>query len=443
MLTDINQRSSLILKNIIASFIVKGWSAVVVLLMVPLTLKMLGVYNNGVWLTISGILIWIDFMDIGLGNGLRNIVAQYVAVGDDNKARMAVSSTFFILTLIIIPLLLLFCALIQLLDMHDLLGISPTIVPELNIILTIALTMTSITFILKAIGNLYMGLQLPAVSNLIMCLGQTLSLVITFIAYILGCRSLLYVVFINTLSPLIVWAVSFPYTFYCRYPQYRPSIKLIDKQISRLLCSQGIKFFVLQIFSVVLFASVNVIISRMFSPSEVTPYQIAYRYFSLVLVLFNIISLPFWNATTDAYSRGDFAWIKNSSRKLDLVVGVSLLGLIAMVLLSNVVYSLWIGNEVHIPLALSVAMAAYIFVLVVSLRYSYILNGVNALRIQLIFTIFATLAFIPLSLYAAHTFKSVTSIVWVMCLINVPGMLANTWKYYQIFYKNERSVDKM
>ncbi len=443
MLTDINQRSSLILKNIIASFIVKGWSAVVVLLMVPLTLKMLGVYNNGVWLTISGILIWIDFMDIGLGNGLRNIVAQYVAVGDDNKARIAVSSTFFILTLIIIPLLLLFCALIQLLDMHDLLGISPTIVPELNIILTIALTMTSITFILKVIGNLYMGLQLPAVSNLIMCLGQTLSLVITFIAYILGCRSLLYVVFINTLSPLIVWAVSFPYTFYCRYPQYRPSIKLIDKQISRLLCSQGIKFFVLQIFSVVLFASVNVIISRMFSPSEVTPYQIAYRYFSLVLVLFNIISLPFWNATTDAYSRGDFAWIKNSSRKLDLVVGVSLLGLIAMVLLSNVVYSLWIGNEVHIPLALSVAMAAYIFVLVVSLRYSYILNGVNALRIQLIFTIFATLAFIPLSLYAAHTFKSVTSIVWVMCLINVPGMLANTWKYYQIFYKNERSVDKM
>jgi O-antigen/teichoic acid export membrane protein len=443
MLTNINQRSNLILKNIVASFVVKGWSAIVVLLMVPLTLKMLGVYNNGVWLTISGILIWIDFMDIGLGNGLRNIVAQYVAVGDDNKVRMAVSSTFFILTLIIIPLLLLFCALIQLLDMHNILGVSPTTVPNLNTILTIALTMTSITFILKAIGNLYMGLQLPAVSNLIMCLGQTLSLIATFAAYMLGCRSLLYVVFINTLSPLIVWASFFPYTFYHRYPQYRPSTRFIDKQTSLLLCSQGIKFFVLQIFSVVLFASVNVIISKLFSPSEVTPYQIAYRYFSLVLVLFNIISIPFWNATTDAYSRGDIAWIKNSSRKLDLVVGVSLLGLTAMVLLSNVVYSVWIGNEVHIPMELSAAMAAYIFVLVVSLRYSYILNGVNALRIQLIFTIFATIAFIPLSWFAGHTFNSVTSIVWVMCLINVPGMLANAWKYYQIFYKKEKSADKM
>ena len=168
--------------------------------MVPLTLKMLGVYNNGVWLTISGILIWIDFMDIGLGNGLRNTVAQYVAIGDDEKARRAVSSTFFILTLIIIPMLLLFCALVQLLNMHSILGVSPTVVPNLNAILIVALVMTSVTFILKAIGNLYMGLQLPAVSNLIMCLGQTLSLIVTFTAYMLGCRSLLYVVLINTLT---------------------------------------------------------------------------------------------------------------------------------------------------------------------------------------------------------------------------------------------------
>lgn len=443
MNSNLNPRTGLLVKNIVASFFVKGWSAIIVLLMVPLTLKMLGAYSNGVWLTISGILIWIDFMDIGLGNGLRNTLAKYVAIGDDEKARMAVSSTFFILTIIIIPLLLLFCVLIQVLDIYNVLGISRAIVPNLGSILTIALVMTSITFILKAIGNLYMGLQLPAISNLIICLGQTLALVVTFIAYLLGCRSLMYVVFINTLSPLIIWSAFYPYTFYYRYPQYRPSVKYIDKQISSLLCSQGIKFFVLQIFSVVLFASVNIIISKLFSPSEVTPYQIAYRYFSLVLVIFNIISIPFWNATTDAYCRGDISWIKNSSRKLDMAVGVSLLVLLAMVFLSGFVYSIWIGNEVTIPLELSGAMAAYIFVLIVSLRYSYILNGVNALKIQLVFTIIATIAFVPLSWYVGNTFKNVTSIVWVMCIINIPGMLANGWKYYQIFYKNKNNVDKL
>ena len=94
MLANVNQRTLLILKNIVASAVVKGWSALVVLLMVPLTLKMLGAYSNGVWLTISGILIWIDFMDIGLGNGLRNKLAAYLAHDEVQCARSLVSSTF-------------------------------------------------------------------------------------------------------------------------------------------------------------------------------------------------------------------------------------------------------------------------------------------------------------------------------------------------------------
>ena len=437
MLKDINQRTSLIIKNIVSSFLVKGWSALVILLMVPLTLKMLGAYNNGVWLTISGILMWIDFMDIGLGNGLRNAIAKYRALGDEENARKAVSSTFFILTLIIIPLLLILCILIHLFDMYNILGIDRAIVPNLNKILTISIVMTSITFILKAIGNLYMGLQLPAINSLIICLGQTLSLGITFVASLLGCHSLLYVVLINTLAPLMIWGCFFPYTFLYRYPQYRPSIRFIDKKISNLLCCQGIKFFILQIFSIILFASVNIIISKLFSPLEVTPYQITYRYFSLILVLFNLIAMPFWNATTDAYCRGDLAWIKSSSRKLDFVVGASLLILMLMVLLSDFIYSIWIGNEIKIPLSLSAAMAAFFSILIVSLRYSYILNGVNALRIQLVFTILAGIAFIPLAWWAGNAFKNVSSIVWIMCLINIPGMVANAWKYHQIFVKNE------
>lgn len=434
---DSSSRSHLLVKNIIASFFVKGWSAVVVLLMVPLTLKMLGEYSNGVWLTLSGILIWIDFMDIGLGNGLRNAVAKFVATDNDEKVREAVSSTFFMLTLIVVPMLLLLCAFIYFFDMYAILGVSKDYVKDLNTIAVVAVVLASLTFILKSVGNLYMGLQLPAVNNLIVCIGQTLALVLTFTAYVLGNQSLLVVVLINTLSPLIVWMISFPYTFIFKYPQYRPSFKSVNLQMSRELCFSGIQFFVLQIFAVVMFASINIVISRIFSPAEVTPYQIAYRYFSVVLVFFSIISMPFWNATTDAYTKGDTAWIHRTSRKLDLVVGIALLLMVMMVLISDFAYKIWVGSEVHIPFELSVGMAAYIFVLIVSLRYSYILNGVNALRIQLIFTSIATVIFLPLAWFAGKTFGTVTSIVLVMCLVNIPGLIANRWKYYQIFYKKK------
>ena len=65
---------------------------------------------------------------------------------------------------------------------------------DLNTILSVALVLASTTFILKATGSFYMGMQLPAVNNLIVCIGHTLALVLTFILYLLDVHSLLLVV---------------------------------------------------------------------------------------------------------------------------------------------------------------------------------------------------------------------------------------------------------
>ena len=99
-----DKRSSTIYKNIIASFAIKGWSVLVQLMLVPLTLACLGVYENGVWLTISSVLLWIDNLDVGLGNGLRNKLAIYIAENNIPKAREMVSSTMAMLTVIIVPI---------------------------------------------------------------------------------------------------------------------------------------------------------------------------------------------------------------------------------------------------------------------------------------------------------------------------------------------------
>ena len=57
-----SHRFRLLYKNVIASLLIKGYSAIVALLLVPLTLECLGTLKNGVWLTISSILIWIDMI---------------------------------------------------------------------------------------------------------------------------------------------------------------------------------------------------------------------------------------------------------------------------------------------------------------------------------------------------------------------------------------------
>lgn len=420
-----HQRSSLLVKNIIVSFLIKGWSAIVVFMMVPVTLHCLGEYKNGVWLTISSIMLWIDNMDIGLGNGLRNKLATYLAHDDTERARSLVSSTFAMLTCIMVPAMLILLLLVYFGNMYGFLNVSHSMVGNLDTILTVTVIFVCSTFIFKLIGNFYMGLQLPAVSNLLICLGQTFALVGTYIVYRSGSHSLMWIALVNTAAPFIVYLLAYPVTFYYKYPQLRPSIHLVNMREAKGVMGMGVKFFVMQISGVVLFMTANILISKLFSPQMVTPYQITYRYFSLMLVVFTVICMPFWNATTDAYERGDMAWIRRANKKLDLMSVGILAGMIVMVLLSNYVYRIWIDKETVIDIKMSIAMATYIFILIVSMRYSYFINGIGKLWLQLIFTTSAAILFIPLAYLIAHLTDNIIWFMGVMCAVNIPGLIVN------------------
>ena len=435
-----NHRSSLLQKNILASFLIKGWSAVIVLLLVPVTLHCLGDYKNGIWLTISSILLWIDNMDIGLGNGLRNKIAEYMAHNEVHRARQLVSSTFALLSCIIIPVILVLAVLILTCDTYQVFNASPSIVNDLDMVLIVTVMLVCTTFVFKLIGNFYMGMQLPAVSNLLIAIGQTLALIGTYIVYWSGSHSLMHIAIVNTAAPLVVYLIAFPYTFFYKYPQLRPSFQLIDFKEAKAVVNTGIQFFIMQISSVILFMTSNILISNLFTPSMVTPYQITYRYFSILLVAFTVICMPFWNATTDAYERGDIEWIRNATRKLRLMI----IGIIAcmtlMVVLSPWVYSIWIGDSITIDIRMSIVMASYIFILIYSMRYSYFINGIGKLRLQLIFTTAAAILYIPLAYLTTQYTHNIIWFMMVMCLINIPGLIVNRIQFYKLINGTAKGI---
>lgn len=435
-----NHRSSLLQKNILASFLIKGWSAVIVLLLVPVTLHCLGDYKNGIWLTISSMLLWIDNMDIGLGNGLRNKIAEYMAHHEVHRARQLVSSTFALLSCIIIPVILVLAVLILSCDTYQIFNASPSIISDLDTVLIVTVLLVCTTFVFKLIGNFYMGMQLPAVSNLLIAIGQTLALIGTYIVYWSGSHSLMYIAIVNTAAPLFVYLVAFPCTFLYKYPQLRPSFRLIDFKEAKAVVNTGIQFFIMQISSVILFMTSNILISNLFTPSMVTPYQITYRYFSILLVAFTVICMPFWNATTDAYERGDIEWIRDATRKLRLMI----IGIIAcmtlMVVLSPWVYSIWIGDSITIDIRMSIVMASYIFILIYSMRYSYFINGIGKLRLQLIFTTSAAILYIPLAYLTTQYTHDIIWFMMVMCLINIPGLIVNRIQFYKLINGTAKGI---
>lgn len=424
-------RTKRLMGNIVASFLVKGWSSVVVLLMVPLTLCCLGEYRNGVWLTISSMLVWIDQMDIGLGNGLRNSLATLMAKGKVEEARQVVSSTLAMLCCIVIPVMGILCVSIWYTDVFSFLNVDEALIPDLRIALLASVIFVCMTFVLKFIGNVYMGMQLPAVSNFIISLGQTLALLGTWILLKTDNVSFLAVVIVNVISPLIVYLLAYPYTFYVKYIELRPSFACVNIKTAIQLGNVGVKFFWLQIAGVIQFMTANVLISKFFTPAMVTPYQISYRYMSIAMVVFSVVCMPFWNATTDAYSRGDMDWIRKADKQMNMMMIAIALGLAVMVIVSPWVYDMWIGNQSHVPLKMTVMMAIYIFLLVLSMRYSYFLNGVGALRLQMYMTVM-TVVFIPLAWgvsYVTH------SIIWFMAVMGgciAPSILVNMLQFRKI-----------
>lgn len=435
-----DKRTVLIRKNILFSFLIKGWSGIVFILMVPLTLHCLGEYKNGIWLTISSLLIWIDNFDIGLGNGLRNNLAAALAQGDMEKARKAVSSTFFMLIIIMLPASLVLIGITHWSDMYSFLNVDCGQVDNLNSVVIVALAFVCTTFVFKFIGNFYMGLQLPAVSNLLVTLGQTLSLAATYVLYITQSGTLQTIVIANTLSPLVVYALCYPYTFCLRYKDLRPKLQYFDKLIVTNVFKLGVKFFLIQMASALLMMSANIVISKLFNPSLVTPYQIVYRYFVVIMLIFQVISIPYWSATTDAYQRGDIEWIRRSARKIRrLVYGICLVAFL-MTVCSPIIFRLWVGGDVVIPFRLTALMCVYCCTLIMSMSYSNFLNGIGALRLQMIFTISAAILFIPLAMLAVKIHEDLSSLLIVFILVQLPTMIVNIIQFKRIINDTAKGI---
>lgn len=435
-------RTAAIYRNVAMSFLLKAFSALITLLMVPLTITCLGEYQNGVWLTVSSLLVWIDQMDIGLGNGLRNKLAESIAHNDTMQARQSVSSTMAMLTCITLPLTLLLVLLVVSTDVYAFFNADQAVISDLRAALLAAVVLVCITFVLKIVGNVYMGLQQPATSNLILVTGQALALLATWMLMKNGQATFFNIVIANTAAPLAAFLIAFIITFCFIHTELRPSLRFVNIRAAMNLGNLGIKFFWLQVAGIIQFMTANILISNFFTPQMVTPYQIAYRYMSLIIVVFTVICMPFWNATTDAYARGDMEWIRRANRKMSLMSVVIALLMMVMVLLSPWVYDIWIKEACHVPFGMTVMMALYIFLLVLSMRYSYFLNGIGALRLQLGMTVF-TVIFIPLAWIVCRMTHDILWFMAVMCLCIAPSILVNMIQFNKILNGTAKGIWKI
>jgi O-antigen/teichoic acid export membrane protein len=436
-----HSRSILVKKNIVALVIIKGVSVLNSLLLVPLSISYLNPGNYGVWLTISSMLSMLGLLDIGLGNGLRNKFAEGKANNNTTEIKTYVSTAYVLLTVVMLLTVVVFFLINQYLDWQKILNASSIDSLTLRKTIVVVFVFFCAQMVVKLISSIFIADQKPFMAALINTTASVLTLASVYFLSETTSSSIYYMALMVGVINLIVPLAISIYYFSTIYKFCAPSLSAVNIKKSRGLLSIGLVFFLFQSTALIVVATDNIIISNLFGPEEVTPYNIAIKYFAPLTIVFTILSTPLWSAYTEAYEQKDFAWIRNITAKM-MKIWMGLLALfVPMVLLSPFIYHIWVGESIQVPLWLTFWTGVYILISSWNQIFTNFINGVSKIRLGFYLTIFTGLVNIPLCFFLADYCKlGTTGIIIASSLSLLPDIIFLPLQYKKIITQTARGI---
>ena len=400
-----NERSVAVKRNVAASLVLKCISILISLQVVPLTIDYVNPTKYGIWLTLSSIIAWLSYFDLGFANGFRNRFAEAKAKGDMKLAKEYVSTTYAMLFLLFSVILLIILVVNNYLDWSRILNVASVYKNELNLVFSLLACFFCMNIVASVFTTMLAADQKPALASLVQTSGQMLAFVCIYILTKTTSGSLGALAFIFSGVPCVLLIIVSVIMFHSKnYTLVAPALQSIRFVLARNILGLGGQFFIITVSTLLIFQFINVILSRLQGPEVVTQYNIAYKYFNVVNMVFIIILNIFWSAFTDAYIKKDYRWMQKAIKKMDILWLLCIPVLILMILCSETIYRWWIGNSVSVPYSLSICIAVYVFFQTGGNIYIYLINGTSKVRIQLVIYLLFALVAIPLMNYCCRNF---------------------------------------
>jgi len=435
------ERSIQAKKNIMASFLIKGCSIAISLVVVPLALNYVNPSQYGIWLTLSSMVAWMAFFDIGFTQGLRNKFAEAKAKGDFHLARVYVSTTYYYIGIIFIIVWVILLIVNSFINWSSLLNISEEQETQVSMLAVIILSYFSFQFVFRIINTILVADQKPAKSSFIDMLGQLIALVLIYLLTKVTKGSLIYLGLAYSVAPVLVLIAANVFLFKTKYKEFAPSFKLAKKEYARDIMTLGVKFFVLQIANVIQYQTASFIIAHYFDTTQVTSYNIAYKYFSVLQMVFMIAISPLWSGTTDAYNSADYDWIKKVVKKYLVLLVPFILGGAIMLIFASPVYDMWLGKDV-VEIRFSISLLCYIFIStgMFASIFVAVLNGIGALKIQFYTSIVSSVLYIIIVLGLIKKFDVGVEAVLIGSIVtNVYGYVLAPLQYNRVFIRKSKA----
>lgn len=384
-------------KSIQKSMIINGFlkpiSMLLTFIYTPLLLRYLGTSLYGIWATMLSIVNWINYFDVGMGHGLRNAVTDYMTVGNKIGTKRAVSTGYIAMSIISAVLLIIGEAFFIIMDLQNFFKTDVNIKYPIMILYAC----TCFSFVLALVKSLLYALQKAELVGMLSVIVQLGNLLGILLLLQLTKKSILALSLLVGASSVIAYS-AITLILWNKKPETIPSIEEFDKKELSTVCNVGIYFFVIQIAGLVLYSTDNIIITYLQGSVSVTSYNTAYQVFHGLVAIFTAFLEPLWSKYTEVSRRGDYNWIEITIYKLEKILPfIAFVFMFATIIFKPFTY-IWLSKKLDFDDGLVVVMAFCQFLYVWGTIYIFAINGMGMVKFEMVISLIAAFANIPLSL---------------------------------------------
>lgn len=422
------ERQRRIALSALASALARAIGFLTTLITVPLAIGYLGAGRYGLWMTITSLTTMVGFLDLGIGNGLISAIAEALARNDREEARRYVSAASGILSVIGAILIGLFALGYPWLPWQSLLNVNDLSAAHDGAMATATLvTCFALGLPLSLVSRIHTGFQEVFVPALWGIAGSVLSLIGVVLTIALR-ASLPWLVAASAAGPLLA-ALANGVVLFLRRPWLRPHLSSITGGAIRRVFRRGMLFFVLQLAMVIGYQSDNYVINQVLGPAQVTQYTVPRYLFNLAPLLLNLVLSPLWPAYAEAAARGDADWVRRTlSRSIKLAVLVTGPPAVILMLFGGPIIHLWVGDKVVPTFGLLLALGLSSVILAVSQALAMFMNGLNVVRLQVIWALIMAVTNIGLKIVLTER-MGISGVAWATVVAQVLCILI-PWSLY-------------
>lgn len=376
------EQNKIIVKNGLYSSLFKGLEYIISFFSTPILLLCLGDEKYGIYTTVLSLISWLYYFDFGIGSGMRNKVTEYMVDKDYDSARKTISVAYFIISIITFAIFLIFSLTCIFFNYDTVLNANLSD-ENLNTILIFSVALACVNFVFSLSTNVLWALQKNALISGLGIISKLLWLLALILFYKININTIFLVAVAEGLVQLIknILALFYINKKYC---DLKFSLKKIDMKYSKGIMGFGLQIFIMQICALVLNATDNIIIMNLFGATDVTPYNLCHKYFSIINAFYVAATGGLWTAYTAAYAMKDKKYIVQTMKKALKFYILTLLGIVIALLAFKPFMRVYLGKEMPFQNEMVVSVAVYYALLIFSHNFSAFVHGISKTKLTTI-----------------------------------------------------------